>query len=71
MITRFEPELAAQYVAVTQGTRPNPSQAERTASVAAGMTRTLTTTAADSLFDTEPDQLQATLVALADDGVSA
>lgn len=62
----FPNELAADYVEVTHGRRPSEAQSERVARVAAGMRKTLTVTAETSLFDTEPDQLQATLVALAD-----
>ena len=60
-------ELAAQYVAATDGSTPDAAQAARVAKVTNGMTRTLDVTAADSLFDTEPDQLQQTLCELADD----
>ena len=63
----FSADLAQQYVQATQGSQPDAAQASRVAKVTMGMTRTLTVTAAESLFDTEPDQLQQTLVALADD----
>ncbi|MEM7408306.1 MAG: hypothetical protein AAF458_23655 [Pseudomonadota bacterium] len=62
----FPTELAADYVEATHGRRPAEAQAERVARVAASMRKTLSVTAEASLFDTEPDQLQATLIALAD-----
>jgi hypothetical protein len=66
MTSKFEPEIAAQYIAATHWTRPDPEQAGRAARVAGSLANTLDVTAAESLFDTEPDQLQATLISLAD-----
>jgi len=64
---KLSAETARDYVTATQGLEPGPIQAERLARVANVFGGSLTTTAAQSLFDTEPDHLQAVLVALADD----
>ena len=64
---KMSAETAREFVAATQGQIPEPLQAERMARVANVFGGALAATAAESLFDTEPDQLQAVLVALADD----
>jgi hypothetical protein len=66
ILTRLDTESIANLIEHTTGKRPEVAQSERAARTVAALTRTLKTTAAESLFDTEPDQLQATLVALAD-----
>ena len=60
-------EQARDYVAATHGRAPEPVQAARVARVTEVFTASLETTAAESLFDTEPEHLQGVLVALADD----
>ena len=63
---KLSAETARDYVAATQGLEPEPIQAERLARVANAFGASLATSAAQSLFDTEPEHLQAVLVALAD-----
>lgn len=63
---RMTKDLARNYVETTQGSTPSDEQAVRLAKTASAMTATLEVTAKESLFDTEPAQLEPMLRALAD-----
>ena len=63
---RMTKDLARHYVEKTQGSTASDEQAVRLAKTASAMTATLEVTAKESLFDTEPEQLEPMLRALAD-----
>ena len=71
-MSRLSDEAAAELVEATTGHRPGGLQANRVARTVGAMARTMDAMAPASLFDTEPSQLDATLVELADDyGISS